>query len=520
MKQSSHLRPDSRLPTLATLGVILLQSALHSAISQEVKPESVTSFATLETLARQLAARPYVAPPAKLDPFFESLKYDGHRQIRFKEDKSIYGGKNSKTYNVEFFHPGWMFKKTVSLYDLDLVTAHPVPYEKDYFDYGELKLPGKVEFPGGYTGFRVIAPHSFLGKRFEFMTFMGASYFRAVTTELGYGISARGVAVNTIGGEPEEFPDFTHFWFIRPAEGDKFFKVLALLNGPSVTGAYQFDTMPGKTTDTFVKGTLFMRKAVKSLGISPFSSMFWYGENSHPKPYDFRPEVHDSDGLQIEIGNGPAIWRPLDVSRDLRLSIMQVENLKGFGLAERDRDFKNFEDLEAMYHRRPAVWVRPIKGFEKGSVTLVEIPTGEETWDNIVAYYQPENIPSTPADPVHFEYQLSWLEQHLPGMLARVTATRRGFVMDSDDHLYVLDFAKGVIEPAPPADWLPEVDVTISGGEAKLLDKRVMHNAETGGWRAFFKLDIPEKTNLLEITCELQKEKKPVSERWMYQWRR
>jgi glucans biosynthesis protein len=137
--------------------------------------------------------------------------------------------------------------------------------------------------------------------------------------------------------------------------------VLALLNGPSITGAYEFSAMPGKTTEMFVKATLHLRKPVKMLGIAPFSSMFWFGENSHPKPYDFRPEVHDSDGLQVEIEGGPSIWRPLDVSRDLRLSILEVDKLKGFGLAERDRDFKNFQDLEAMYHRRPAVWVEPIK---------------------------------------------------------------------------------------------------------------------------------------------------------------
>lgn len=485
-----------------------------------VSMNTVTSFLSLEALAKQLATKPYTPPPAKLDPFFEGLKYDDHRQIRFNEDKAIFGGKDSKTFSVQFFHPGWMFKKTVGIHDLDLAKANPVPYGKELFDYGKLKLPEKTQFPDGFAGFRVLAPFDFLGRRFEFMTFMGASYFRAVTTELGYGISARGVAVNTIGGEPEEFPDFTHFWLMRPAPGDKYFKVLALLEGPSLTGTFQLDTMPGKVTDTFVKGTIFMRKPVKSLGLAPFSSMFWYGENSHPKPYDFRPEVHDSDGLQIEVEGGPSIWRPLDVSKDLRLSLMQVERLKGFGLAERDRDFLHFQDLEAMYHRRPAVWVRPIKGFDKGALALVEIPTGEETWDNIVAYYQPEKIPSTPEEPLRFEYQLSWLEEHLPGMLARVIATRRGFAMDSDDHLYVLDFAKGVLEPPPPQDWLPDVEVTVSGGEAKLLDKRVMHNTQTGGWRAFFKLDIPEKTNLLELTCELLKDKKAISERWMYQWRR
>lgn len=496
----------------------LIAAAAGHAGAVELK--DVSDFASLDAYAASLAQQPYVAPAATLDPFFDKLEYDGHRQIRFREDKALYG-EGGETYRLEFFHPGWMFKKTVSLFDLGADgIAKPFSFDPGLFNYGELSVPADVRYPGGYTGFRVIAPDSMLKRRFEFMVFMGASYFRAVTTELGYGISARGIAVNTIGGDPEEFPDFTHFWFFKPAPGDKFFKVNALLNGPSITGAYEFEAMPGKTTEMFVKGTLYLRKPVKMLGIAPFSSMFWYGENTHPKPLDFRPEVHDSDGLQIEIDEGPSIWRPLDVSKDLRLSIMKAEKLKGFGLAERDRDFKNFEDLEAMYHRRPAVWVEPIRGFDKGSVTLVEIPTGEETWDNVVTFFQPDTLPASPSEPLHFEYRLSWLEEHFPGTLSRVTATRRGLAMKSDDHLYVIDFAKGNITPPPPKDWIPTIDVTINGGEAKVLDKRVMFNPETNGWRAFFKLDIPEKTNLLEISCELKQDTRPISERWMYQWRR
>jgi glucans biosynthesis protein len=165
------------------------------------------------------------------------------------------------------------------------------------------------------------------------------------------------------------------------------------------------------------------------------------------------------------------------------------------------------------------VWVEPITGFEAGNVTLVEIPTGEETWDNIVAFYQPAIMP-TADKPLSFSYRLQWLDQHEPAKLAKVLNTRRGFVMDSDDHLYVLDFSKGEAQGDKPADWLPEVLMKVNSGDAKILDQRVMKNNETGGWRAFFKLDVPEKTNLLELSCELKDKDMPISERWMYQWRR
>lgn len=502
-----------------SLVLSLCTAACFVSPAADLTHKDVTDFESLQKLAAQLAQKPYQAPSQQLDPFFEGLKYDGHRQIRFLENKALYG-ENPEAFRVEFFHPGWMFKKPVGFFNSDGATSTPVPFDNNLFDYGNLKLPEGFKKPEGYAGFRVLAPHSVLDKRFEFMVFMGASYYRAVTTELGYGISARGVAVNTIGGKPEEFPDFTHFWFLQPKPGDKYFRVYALLNGPSITGAYQFDVSPGKTTDMLVKATLYLRQPVEMLGIAPFSSMFWFGENSHPKPYDFRPEVHDSDGLQIEITDGPSIWRPLDVSKDLRLSVFETDKLKGFGLGERDRDFNNFQDLEAMYHRRPAVWVEPRKGFGKGAVVLVELSTGEETWDNIVAMWRPADLPKTPNEPLHFEYRLAWLEEQLPGLLCKVTDTRRGFVMKKEDHEYVVDFTKGGLNLDKPADWVPELDVVISSGQAKVLDKRVMHNRETGGWRAFFKLDIPAQTNLLEMMCEMKDGSKVISERWMYQWRR
>ncbi len=499
-------------------------SALFAAFSlvthaADMTPMDVMDFASLQKLAAQMALKPYVAPAQKLDPFFEGLKYDGHRKIRFLRDKALFANIGD-VYRVEFFHPGWMFKKPVVFHNIQGIQTKGVPFSQSLFDYDDLKVPEKVISPAGYAGFRVLAPDSMMKKPFEFMVFMGASYFRAVTTELGYGISARGVAVNTIGGKPEEFPDFTHFWFQEPKLGDQYFRVFALLNGPSITGAYQFDVKPGKTTETLVKVTLHLRQPVEMLGIAPFSSMFWFGENSHPKPYDFRPEVHDSDGLQIEVDGGPSIWRPLDVGRDLRLSLFEMDKLKGFGLAERDRDFKNFQDLEAVYHRRPAVWVEPTKGFGKGAVVLVELSTGEETWDNIVAMWRPAVLPATPQEPLSFEYRLAWLDEQLPGLLCKVTSTRRGFVMDSDDHLYVVDFTKGGLKTDKPRDWVPDIDVILSNGEGKVLDKRVMFNPETGGWRAFFKLDVPAKTNLLEMTSELKDGDKVISERWMYQWRR
>lgn len=214
-------------------GVLALTCALSSIQAQEAPASPpIRTFLDLEAYAASLAQKPYDPPKHPLDPFFDTLKYDGHRQIRFRPEKALYND-IEHSYRIEFFHPGWTAKKTVEFFDIKAGQPSPIPFSKDLFDYGDLKIPEGVKFPEGFAGFRLLAPDTLLNKRFEFMVFMGASYFRAVTTKLGWGLSARGVAINTVGGEPEEFPDFTHFWFVQPKAGEKVFQFYALLNGPA-----------------------------------------------------------------------------------------------------------------------------------------------------------------------------------------------------------------------------------------------------------------------------------------------
>lgn len=500
--------------------ISLQAEAVERGVVDGGEPPPIRTFLDLEVYASQLAGKPYVAKGEGLDTFFDKLEYDGHRHIRFLQDRALFEG-DGDGFRVEFSHPGWMFKKTVDMYQI--VDGQPVEVANgpEMFSYGDLKLPKEVKYPGGFSGWKLLIAKKGEKARPEYLTFQGASYFRAVTSKLGWGISARGVAINTIGGEPEEFPDFTHFWFVKPKPGDKTFQFFALLNGPSVTGAYQFEVQPGEETTMKVSGSLYLRKVVKVLGLAPFSSMFWFGENTHPKALDFRPEVHDSDGLLIEQKDGVTIWRPLDNGREMRQSVFELHQMKGFGLLQRDRDFNHYQDLEANYHNRVSVWVEPLEGFGHGCLHLVELATGEETWDNIVTFWEPERLP-TATEPLRFAYRLHWLKEH-EHELAKVLHTRWGEGVATmkvpDDYEFVIDFTKGNPKEGTASDWLPEESVNIVG-DAKLLDKRVMLNPQTGGWRAFFKLQIPESTNLLEMTCELLQDGKPISERWTYQWRR
>ncbi len=499
---------------------LLILAIFSSSQAQDNAPPPVRTFLDLEAYASQLAQKPHVPPQGKLDPFFEALDYDGHRKIQSKPGNALYKGSGGG-FEVEFFHPGWMFKKTVVFNSIEDGRAAALPFDQGRFVYGELKVPENVVAPLGYSGFRVIAMELEKNRRMEFLSCVGASYFRAAPQHHGWGLSARAVAINTTGGAPEEFPDFTHVWFIKPKAGEKSFKFYALLNGPSVTGAYEIETTPGETTLITVNGSVFLRRVVNQLGIAPFSSMFWFGENTHPRALDFRPEVHDSDGLLIEQNFGPVIWRPLDNSMELRQSVFNIESLKGFGLQQRDRNFGHYEDLEAKYHKRSAVWVEPIEGFGRGALHLIEIPTGEETWDNVVLMWQPDHLP-TATEPLRFAYKLNWQGEHEHN-LAKVTSTRYGEAIatptNPDDYLFVVDFTKGKVPDDAAADWTPTIELTIPP-DAKLLDKRVIANAESGGWRAFFKMDVPPGLKLLEMTCELSDGKQLMSERWSYQWKR
>lgn len=501
---------------------LLAASAMMTSVCARPEPPHVRTLLDLEAHAAQLAREDYVPPVEDLDPFFAGLQYDDHRRIQFRKDQTLFV--QEAVCGVELFHPGWMFKKPVGFTQIANGQPSPIPFARSLFDYFGLEVPKGTKDPSGFSGFRLTALGLKSGQRPEFMAFQGASYFRAVPVGngLGWGTSARALAINTVGGEKEEFPDFTHFWFKRPSAGEKSFSFLALLDGPSVTGAYEFTVQPGEATVVGIKATLYLRRPVKLLGLAPFSSMFWFGENTQPRPTDFRLEVHDADGLLIEQEHAPTLWRPLDNGREMRHSVFVIDHLKGFGLQQRDREGGNYEDLEALYHQRTAVWVEPVEGFGRGNLHLIELPTGEETWDNVVTLWEPDNQPAT-GKPMRFAYNLHWEREHLHA-LGKVTSTRQGQTPSAAGQppvqVFVVDFSKGSLVADKPPGWSPACTVHVANGLAKVLSQTVIANPHTGGWRCTFTLFIPPSTSIAEFACDLLDGDRPVTERWNYQWRR
>lgn len=480
--------------------------------------EETFSFETLQARARAMAAKPHVAPVRDAPEWLQKLTYDEHRIIEFDQSRTLW--RNEKLpFQVQFFHPGWYFNQSVRIHEVRTGRAEIVPFRRDYFRYHRLKV-GEVPASLGFAGFRLLYPVNSPDRpQDETGAFLGASYFRMLCQGAHYGLSARGLALNTGEPAPEEFPVFSEFWLERPAAGAKQMTLYALLDSDSVTGAYRFTIAPGAETVMQVKATLFARKNAKVFGVAPLTSMFWRGENSNARSEDFRPEVHDSDGLLMQTGAGEWIWRPLQNPAGVRVVTFTDTNPRGFGFLQRDRNFENYQDTEARYDVRPSAWVEPVGQWGRGHLRLVEIPTADEFSDNMVAFWVPETLPA-PGEPIEVEYRLRWVMDQVRPPGGFVYATRHGKSLaqekERDLHRFIVDF-DGESLRALPADTAIEPVVTV-GETAKVAHTSVLKNPVTGMWRAAIALRPDGSGRPVELRCFLRRSKDTLTETWSYLW--
>jgi glucans biosynthesis protein len=467
--------------------------------------------------AADLAQQPYRDPPKKVPDWMliGSMTYDQWRDIRFRPDQALWRDQNLP-FQVQFFHPGLYYDRTVQMNIVDDEGAHAVPFSIKRFDYGKNTFADRIPADIGYAGFRIHYPLKNPNYLDEVIVFLGASYFRALGRDNVYGLSARGLAVDTVEPSGEEFPVFTEFWLVTPKPNDNHLVVYALLDSRSVSGAYRFDIKPGERTTVDVEARLFPRRQVAKLGIAPLTSMFFFGENTTRRFDDFRPEVHDSDGLLLHFANGEWLWRPLDNPTRINVSSFSTRDPHGFGLIQRDRDFANHQDIETRAELRPSAWIEPRGAWGAGHVELVEIPTTTELNDNIVAFWVPD-APLQPGKPVTFSYTLSWYgddRNRPPG--GRVVATRRDRGTVPGGHRFVIDF-DGEGLRARPIDQPPTGVVSAGPGQdtADLLDQHVVKNPATGGWRLSFQLK-PRTSNPIELRGFLTANGDVLTETWSY----
>ena len=409
------------------------------------------------------------------------------------------------------FPPGLYYPHPVDVAVIEDGQARPVRFDLDVFDKTD-KFPDlPVDDTLGYSGLRLRAEIEAPGIHTEFAVFQGASYFRAIGTGDIYGISARGLAIDTAEPSGEEFPEFRAFWIDRPAAATDTFVLHALMDSPSCTGAYTFTITPGQPLIMTVSAHVFARTDMTHVGIAPLTSMFQFDETNRDRFSDFRPAVHDSDGLLIHNGADETLWRPLANPKTLQISAFRDDNPKGFGLMQRARDFSDFADLFALYHRRPGLWVEPGAGWGPGAVTLVEIPTDDEIYDNIVAYWRPDG--GLKAGQEHqMGYRLIWGDDSAFGAGLRVLNTRIGDAFETGI-IVTIDFEDG---PDLPSD-LDSVERLVRASAGEVDGGILQRNPETGGARLAFNF-IPGDAPLIEFRAQLRLNGAPLSETWLYRW--
>ena len=460
--------------------------------------------------ARALAERPYRARH-QVPQDWRDMSYDEYQSFRFMLPRALWA-ETDRSYNIDFFLPGLYFPRPVKIHTVEDGVDRLVPFDISKFKTHEISPDLSDDASLGYSGLRLRTDLLGNGKKTEFAVFQGASYFRAIATGQAYGLSARGLALKTADPEGEEFPDFISFWLEAPAPDQKNMIVHALMDSPSVTGAYRFDISPGMPCTMEVEATLFPREDLTHAGLAPLTSMFLFDATNRNRFDDFRPAVHDSEGLQVKNGNGEVLWRPLANPTHLQVSSFVDENPAGFGLIQRASELRDFNDMEAFYHRRPSLWVEPKENWGKGAVTLVEIPADKEIYDNIVAYWRPDT-PYPAGEQVDLSYRLSWGQGPDLGLPKVVETTSGERIFGGEGRIVTIEYAAHPLLDGAPDDYT----IHISSPHAEVTDGVLQRNPETGGMRLAFYFIPGEKTHV-ELRAQLRRDGAAASEVWLYRW--
>jgi periplasmic glucans biosynthesis protein len=499
--------------------------AIISPVFAEETP--IFSYHDVVSRAEQLSKQPFTPQIQQLSQALQTLDYDSYFRTRFLTEHTVWPG---LPYQLGFYFPGFYYKTRVLMHAIEPNRLRDIPFSPSYFHYDmPLVFTGHEDF----VGFRVYAPSAHGALQDEFLSFLGASYFRAVSRGLHWGASARGLAINTGLSTPEEFPDFREFWVHRPQLSDTTLQFFALLDGPSVTGGYQFNVRYGDVTTIDIRATVFIRKKPDVLLLAPLTSMFYFGSNTVNKPrlkpdyrgkgraqfsmnstvfmrHEFRPQVHDSDGLLMDTVSGEKLWAPLDNPKSL--AVRSFSDVTSYGLLQRARDTRDYLDQEADYQLRPSIQVIPKSGFNTGHVRLVEIPTTDEYMDNIVAAWEVQNPPA-PGGRIEFAYRLVWDAMELDMDQFRVLSTILRPNPQSNETRFTVEFGKPAkAERIPVAELRPHIVVSQTGQV-----KDVQFTPTGRSWLVSFTIaNLAPPGQQLDISCVILWRDNFCSEKWVY----
>ena len=520
----------TRLPRRSVLKAAVASAALAGARAASAAPgglelgESLPfSFDALKATARRKAAELYVEPPRPAPDIVGAIDYQRWGEISFDTDRALF---KDRRFPVTFFHLGQFFPKPVRIHQVERGQAREVIYDEADFDMPKDSVARGLPKGAGFAGLRIQEARdgALDWRQNDWAAFLGASYFRAIGQLYQYGLSARGVAVDTaVYGKPEEFPDFTNIYVEETGANGDAVTLYALLEGPSIAGAYQFVLKRGKGVVMEIDQSLFLRRPISRLGLAPLTSMYWFSETAKPTAIDWRPEVHDSDGLAIWTGAGERIWRPLNDPPHVSASAFSDDNPKGFGLMQRDRAFDHYLD-GVYYDRRPSLWVEPKGDWGKGAVQLIELPTDDEINDNIVAAWVPE-APATAGSQVDLAYTLYWLaDDPHPSPLARCVATRLGRggqpgqPRPAGVRKFLVEFMGGPLVSLP-FGVKPAMAIETSRG--RIGDYRLIEavpDGVAGHWRVQFDLADVDGAEPVDLRLRLTLNGQIASETWVFQY--
>ena len=506
--------------------------SLHSFAKTADGEAEPFDFKQLQARAKSMAGRAYKSTAEVLPKTLAELTPQQFNAIQYDPAHSLWNELDGQL-DVQFFHVGMGFRQPVRMHAVDPKSrqAREVHFRPELFEYGKSGVDvAQLKGDLGFAGLKVFKQPNIA--KYDIVSFLGASYFRAVDNTGQYGLSARGLAIDTFTDTPEEFPDFTEFWFETPDKDATRFVLYALLDSPSATGAFRFDIDCLEDRVVMdIDAHINARKTIKQLGISPMTSMFACGGHERNRCDFIATAIHDSDRLSMWRGNGEWVCRPLNNPEKLQFNAFADTNPKGFGLVQFDHDFKSYQDTVVWYSRRPSLWVEPTTQWGEGSIDLLEIPTTGETMDNIVCFWNPKQ-PIEPGTSLNFGYKLHWAA--LPPVkptLAQVHGTRSGmggFTLGwaPGEHWpkvwarrFAIDFAGG---PLAKMDAKAQVEVVVeaSHGEAKDFSILALY-PEVEGFRAQFdwfpSSDSVEPVNMRAYLRRADN-KEVLSETWLYQY--
>lgn len=490
-RQFAQLRTDTAVPATAA-----------------ATPASGDDFmAELTQRVREAAKHAYQSPP-KVPQALISLDFPAYQRLAFHG--KVPDWPSASPLQMSFYPAGYLFHHPVGIYLLK--NGKPVALKFSPADFNfdadtAKQLTGDVPL----AGFSLYYPFTPGHGTDEFLSFLGASYFRALGKGQAWGLSARGLAVDTaVAHHAEEFPYFRDFWIVPPKPGSDTLSFYARLDSPSFTGAYHFVVHPGPETTVDVNMVLFVRKPVKRLGIAPLTSMYLQGRDGGPRYDPLIRAAHDSDGLSIETLDGRWLWVPLRDPKRLLVDQIPIEGVKGFGLMQRSRHYDDYQAWGMEYQKRPSAWVTPTGGdWGKGHIVLVELPTRTQTNDNITAFWTPAAVVK-PGQSLSFSYRIAWQgDQQTEPPLGHVISTRYG---KADGSLtYVVNFRGGDLDNLP--SWIKlDPDVRIDGG-GEILKAWTAKNAATGAWRLEFTVKL-KGDGPLRVKADLAYDKRPLTETW------